>query len=167
MTPFFYSVHTQWPPFFHFCIKFNIKIANFARFARIFEKFDDFVGILTENLQILPWNCNFAHWMTPIFGSPHQKSPHFFGAHTEWPPFFDEILHWMPPIFVLRWALVRHFHIWVPPGALHHLGANLEVCTRVGSTLCESDPPGNQLYWSRADPRNFKGGIGSLFWPLC
>ena len=100
--PFFYSVLTQWHPFFHFCIKFYIKIANFSALRAHFEKFNDFVQIWTENLQILPWNCIFAHRMTPIFGSPHQKSPHFFGAHTEWPPSFDEILHWTPPIFVLR-----------------------------------------------------------------
>ena len=48
------------------------------------------MAILTENLQTWPWNCIFAHWMTPIFGSPHQKSPHFFGAHTEWPPFLTK-----------------------------------------------------------------------------
>ena len=86
-TPFFYSVHTQWPPFFHFCIKFYVNIANFCALRAHFEKFNDFMAILRENLQILPWNCIFAHWMTPIFGSPHQKSPHFFGAHTEWPFF--------------------------------------------------------------------------------
>ena len=94
MTPFFHSVHTQWPPFFHFCIKFYIKIANFCALRAHFEKCNDFVTILTKNLQILPWNCTFAHWMTPISGSPRQKSPHFFfffffDAHTEWPPFFD------------------------------------------------------------------------------
>ena len=79
--------YTQWPssffsphpmtPFFHFCIKFYIKIANFCALRAHFEKFNDFVAILTENLQILPWNCIFAHWMTPIFGSRHQKSPLF------------------------------------------------------------------------------------------
>ena len=100
--PFFYSVHTQWPPFFHFCIKFYVKIANFSALRAHYEKFNDFVAILTENLQILPWICIFAHWMTTLFGSPHQKSPHFFAAHTEWPAFFDEILHWMLPNFVLR-----------------------------------------------------------------
>ena len=77
MTPFFHSVHTQWPLFFHFCIKFFIKVANFCALRAHFEKFNDFVAILTENLQILPWNCTFAHWMTPISGSPHQQSPHF------------------------------------------------------------------------------------------
>ena len=46
--------------------------------------------------------CIFTHWMTLIFGSPHQKRPHFLGAHTERPPFFKETLHRMPPIFVLR-----------------------------------------------------------------
>ena len=99
MTPFFYSLHTQWPPFFHFCIKFYIKIANLSSLSAHFEKFNNFVAILTEKLQILPWNCIFAHWMTPIFGSPHQKSPHFFGAHTEWPPFFDENLTLNAPYF--------------------------------------------------------------------
>ena len=64
-------------PLFHFCIKFYIKIANFCALRAHFEKFNNFEAILTENLQILPWNCIFAHWMTPIFGSPHQKSPHF------------------------------------------------------------------------------------------
>ena len=88
--PLFYSVHTQWPPFFHFCIKFYIKIANFCALRAHFEKFNNFVAILTENLQILPWNFIFAHWMTPIFGSPHQKKPPFFGAHTEWPLFWTK-----------------------------------------------------------------------------
>ena len=50
----------------------------FGALCAHFEKFNDFVAILTEKLQILPWNCIFAHWMTPIFGSPDQKSPHFF-----------------------------------------------------------------------------------------
>ena len=102
MIPIFIQSTPNDPLFFHFCLKFYIKIANFSALRAHLKKFNKFVAILTENLQILPWNCIFAHWMTPIFGSPHQKSPHFFGAHTEWPPFFDEILHWMPPIFVLR-----------------------------------------------------------------
>ena len=78
MTPFFYSVHTQWPPFFH---------ANFCVLRAHFEKFKDFVAILAENLQILPWNCIFAHWMTPIFGSPHQKNLFFWCPH-RMTPFF-------------------------------------------------------------------------------
>ena len=102
MTPFFYSVHTQWPLFSTFVPHFTWKLQIFCALRAHFVKFNDFVAISTENLQILPWNCIFAHWMTHIFGSPHQKSPHFFGAHTEWPPFFDDILHRMPPIFVLQ-----------------------------------------------------------------
>ena len=86
--PLFYSVHTQWPPFFHFCMKFYMKIANFLRASAHFEKFNDFVAILTENLQILPWTCIFAHWITPIFGSPQQRSPHFFWCPHQMIPFF-------------------------------------------------------------------------------
>ena len=78
------------------------KIAFFCALRVHFEIFNDFVAILIEILQILPYNCVFAHRMTPIFGSPRQKSPHFFDVHTEWPPLFDEILHRTPPIFVLR-----------------------------------------------------------------
>ena len=75
--PFFTPILHPMTPFFHFCIKFYIKIANFCALRAHFEKFNVFVAILTENLQILHWNCIFAHWMTPFFGSPHQKSPHF------------------------------------------------------------------------------------------
>ena len=88
--PFLRRSYTQWPPFFHFCIKFYIKIANFCALRAHFEKFNDFVAILKENSQILPWNCIFAHWMTPIFGSPHQKSP---------PLFFFWCPHRMTPFF--------------------------------------------------------------------
>ena len=83
MTPFFYSVHIQWPPFFQFCIKFYIKSANFCALCTHFEKSNDFVAILTENLQILPWNC-ILHAEWPPFLWVHTKK----GAHTKWPPFF-------------------------------------------------------------------------------
>ena len=98
MTPFFYSVHTQWPPLFHFCIKFYIEIANFCVLRAHFEKFYNFVAILTENLQILHWNCIFAHWMTPIFGSPHQKAPIFWCPH-RMTPFFRQNLTLNTPYF--------------------------------------------------------------------
>ena len=114
--PLFYVDPTPNDPLFSTSVSnFYIilhKNCNFFALHAHFQNFKDFVAILTENLQTL---CIFAHWMTPIFGSPHQKSPHFFGAHTEWPPFFDEILHRTPPIFFLREALVSHFHIWEPP----------------------------------------------------
>ena len=66
----------------------DLKIINFSALRVHFEKFNDFEAILKGNLQILPWNCIFAHGMTPIFGSPHQKKPPFFW----WP-------HWMTPFF--------------------------------------------------------------------
>ena len=90
--------YTQWPPFLFsphpmtpfFPLLYQIlpkKIAFFCALRVHFEKFNDFVAILIEILQILPYNCIFAHRMTPIFGSPRQKSPHFFDVHTEWPLF--------------------------------------------------------------------------------
>ena len=102
MAPYFYSVHTQWPPFFHFFIKFYIKIANFCTLRAHFEKFNNFVAILTENLQILPWNCTCAHWMTPICGSPHQKSLHVsscFWCPHRMTPFFGRKLTPNAPYF--------------------------------------------------------------------
>ena len=80
--PFLRRPYTQWPPFLHFCIKFYIKIAIFCALRVHFETFNDFVEIFTENLQILPWNCTFAHWMTPISASPHQKKKPFPGGHS-------------------------------------------------------------------------------------
>ena len=97
--PLFYSVHTQWPPFFHFCIQFYIKIANFCALRTHFEKFNDFVAILTENFQILPWICIFAHWMTPIFVSPHQKKSPFFWCPHRMIPFFRRNLTPNAPYF--------------------------------------------------------------------
>ena len=107
MTPFFHSVHTQWPPFFHFCIKFYIKIANFCALRVHFEKFNDFVAILIENLQILLWNCTFAHWMTPISGSPHQKSPHFL-VPTPNDPLFSTKSYTECPLFLFSG---RHLYV--------------------------------------------------------
>ena len=50
-------------------------------------------------MQILPWNCTFAHWMTPISGSPHQKNPPCFWCPHRMTPFFDEILTPNAPYF--------------------------------------------------------------------
>ena len=97
--PLFYSVHTLWPPFFHFCIKFYIKIANFCALSPHFEKFNDFVAILTENLQILPWNCIIAHWMTPIFWESTPKKPPFFLVLTPNDPLFRRNLTLNSPFF--------------------------------------------------------------------
>ena len=97
--PFFYSVHTRWPLFFHFCIKFNIKIANFSALRAHFEKFNGFVAILIENLQILLWNCIFAHWMTPHFWESIPKKPLFFWCTHRMTPFFRRNLTLNAPYF--------------------------------------------------------------------
>ena len=73
---FLFSPHPM-TPFFHFCIKFYIESANFCALRAHFEKFNNFVAILTENLQILPWNCIFAHWMNPHFWESTKKAPIF------------------------------------------------------------------------------------------
>ena len=125
--PFLRRPYTQWPPFFiqstpidplffHFCIKFYIKIANFCALRAHFEKFNDFVAILTGNLQILPWNCTFAHWMTPISGSPYQKSPHFL-VPTPSDPLFSTKSYTECPLFSFSG---RHLYVTFifecPPG---------------------------------------------------
>ena len=95
--PLFYSVHTQWPLFF--TLLYQILHKNRCVLRAHFEKFNNFVAILTENLQILPWNCIFEHWMTPIFGSPLQKSPPFFWCPHRMTPFFRRNLTPNAPYF--------------------------------------------------------------------
>ena len=116
MTPFFYSVHTQWPPFFTFLSNFTEKLQILARFAH-FEKFNDFVAVLTENLQILPWNCTCAHWMTPISGSPHQKAPMFL-VPTPNDPLFSTKSYTEYPLFSFsgRHLYVTFIFEYPPPG---------------------------------------------------
>ena len=113
MTPFFYSVHTQWPPFFHFCIKFYPKIAFFCSLCAHFEKFNDFVAILIEILQILPYNCIFAHRMTPIFGESTPNKPPFFWCPHRMTPSFRRNLTPNAPYY-------RHLYVTFifecPPG---------------------------------------------------
>ena len=115
MTPFFHSFHTQWPPFFHFCIKFYIKIANFCALRAHFEKFNDFVAILTENLQIMPWNYTFAHWITPI----SKKAPIFL-VPTPNDPLFLTKFYTERPLFSFSG---RHLYVTFifecPPGACY------------------------------------------------
>ena len=119
MTPFFYSVHAQWPTFFTFVS------ANFSALRAYFEKCYDFVAILTENLQILPWNSIFAHWMTPILGSPHQKSSHFFLVPTPNDLFFSTKSYTEHPLFSFSG---RHLYVTfilsapgIPPPFLNRL----------------------------------------------
>ena len=57
--------------------------------------------------------------MTPIFGVHIKKEPISFGAHTEWPPFFNEILHRMPPAFFSPVGTCTPLsYSGVPPGGL-------------------------------------------------
>ena len=131
--PFLRRSYTQWPPFFirstpndplffHFCINFCIKIANFCALRAQFEKFNDFCGVLTENLQILPWNCIFAHWMTPIFKSPHQKKPPIFLVPTPNDPLFSTKSYTECLLFPFS---SRHLYVTFifecppPPGMIH------------------------------------------------
>ena len=87
MTPFFYSVHTQWPPFFHFCIKFYIKIAHFCALRAHFEKFNNFCGNLNRKFANFALKLHFCTLNDPHFWESTSESPHFLGAHTEWPLF--------------------------------------------------------------------------------
>ena len=111
--PLFSSVHTQWPPFFHFCEEFYVHIRDFRGVLCVhFEKTIDFTAILTKKLKILAWN--YIEW-TPYLESTSKHTPFFFllSLH-QITPFFHEILHRMPSTFVLRKAHRRHFHIRVP-----------------------------------------------------
>ena len=89
MTPFF--------PLLYQILHKNCKF--FELLGRILRNLTIFVATLTENLQILPWNCIFAHWMTPNFESPHQKSPNFFWCPHRMTPFFRRHLTPNVPYF--------------------------------------------------------------------
>ena len=88
MTPFFIQFTPNEPLFPLLYQILHKKYANFCALRAHFEKFNDFVAILKGNSQILPWNCIFAHWMIPIFGSPHQKKAPFFWCPHRMTPFF-------------------------------------------------------------------------------
>ena len=47
MTPFFYSVHTQWPPFSAFVLNFTYKLHILACFARILRNLTILRQLLT------------------------------------------------------------------------------------------------------------------------
>ena len=113
--PFLFGPHPM-TPFFHFCIKFYIKIANFCMLRAHFEKFNDFVAILTENLQILPCNCIFTHWMTPILGVHTKKAPIFL-VPTLNDPLFSTKSYTERPLFSFsgRHLYVTFIFEW-PPG---------------------------------------------------
>ena len=106
--PLFYSVHTQWPPFYHFCIKFYIKIA----------KFNDFVAILTENLQILPWNLHFCTLNDPHFWESTPKKPPFFWCPHRMNPFRRNLTLNAPYFCSLVGTCTSLSYLSAPPGTL-------------------------------------------------
>ena len=97
---FLNSVHTQWPPFFHFCIKFYIKIANFCTLCAHFEKFNDFVAILTENLQIFVLKLIFCTLNDSNFWETKPTKPPFFLVPTRNDPLFRQNLTPNAPYFL-------------------------------------------------------------------
>ena len=112
--PLFSSVHTQWPPFFHFCEEFYVHIRDFRG-----------GGALRAFRENYRFHCNFnkkfenfglkLHWMNPVFGVHFKTHPIFFSFEpTPYNPFFHVILHRLPSTSVLRKAHRRHFHIRVP-----------------------------------------------------
>ena len=142
--------YTQWPPFFiqstpndpFFPLLYQIlhKNCKFLRVRAHFEKCNNFVAILTENLQILSWNCTFAHWMTPISGSPHQKSPHFFWCPHRMTPFFWRNLTPNAPYFLSPIGPCTSLpYLSAPPGAftyfLDHQGPTMEYCIHLSTDI--------------------------------
>ena len=113
MTPFFVQ-STPKDPVFPLLYQILHTNCKFSQPRAHFEKLYNLAAILTYNLQILAWNCIFAHWMIPFW------RVHTIGAHTEWPPFFWRNITPNVPTFVLWQVHARHFHIRVPPGSLLH-----------------------------------------------
>ena len=83
-----------------FCGNFNIKLANFGlQIAVLHTKWPPFLGICIKKIFFL-----LLFYLIIFYSELPQNDP-----------FFNEILYQMPPTFVLQSALVRHFHIRVPP----------------------------------------------------
>ena len=150
--------YIQWPLFFIqstpndplFPLLYQILHTNckFLCASHTFEKFNNFEAILTWNLQILAWNCIFAHWMTTpkktqiVFWVPTPNDPLFSTkSYTERPLFSFSGRHlyislsqmiWVPPpprapgaddmlleqVDHLRWGRLRGYVGWAYP-ALH------------------------------------------------
>ena len=107
--PLSYQIlHTNWKylgalcafwEIYTFCDNFKIKFANFGlKIAVLHTKWPPFLGIHIKKIFFyLKKKCKKKKML------PQND------------PFFSEILYRMPPTFVLQSALIRHFHIWVPP----------------------------------------------------
>ena len=97
--PFLRWSHIQGPPFFlsphpmtpFFPLSYQILHTNCkcSRALRAFWEIYKLCRNFNINLLILARNCIFAHLMTPIFWSPHQKRSHFFWSPHGMTPFFS------------------------------------------------------------------------------
>ena len=83
MTPFFYSVHTQWPPFSTFVSNVTYKSQIFCTLCRHFGKFNNFLAVLAFWLEIA-----FLHTEWPPFSGVHTKKDPIFLVPTPNDPFF-------------------------------------------------------------------------------
>ena len=99
MTPFFYSVHTQWPPFFHFCIKFYIQIANFCALRAYFEKFNYFCGNFNRKFANFALKLHFCTLNNPHFWESTSEKPPFVWCPHRMTPFFRRNLTPNAPYF--------------------------------------------------------------------
>ena len=80
MTPFFTTVHTQWPLFLNLNVKFQMAPASHA--IQKCSQFSAEKGEFSLKLDKI-----YTEW-PPILGSLHQKRPNLFlKTHTQWPLF--------------------------------------------------------------------------------
>ena len=102
-------------PFFP--LLYQILIANFYPLRAHFEKFNDFVAILTEICKFC-LEISLLHTEWPPFLGVHtmSKKPQFFWCPHWITPFFRRNLTPNAPHFCSLVGTSRHFHIWVPPG---------------------------------------------------
>ena len=88
--PFLFSPYPM-TPFFCFCIKFYIQIANFGVLCTHFEKFNNFTSIINIKFANFGLKFHFLHteWPDPHFWeSTLKKRPNFFFVPSTNDPFF-------------------------------------------------------------------------------
>ena len=98
MTPPFLSPYSIFP-FFPPLYQILHKNCTFSRALRAFWEIYKFCGNFNIKFANFGLKLHFSHWMTPIFGSPHQKRSIFWGGGSPhgMTPFFQRIIHWMLP----------------------------------------------------------------------
>ena len=97
MTPLYYSVHTQWPSFFLFHIKFYIQIANFC--VRAFWKIYKFCNDFKLKFANFGLKLNFCTLNDPHFWESTSKKIPFFLEPTQNDPCFQRNLTPNAPYF--------------------------------------------------------------------